>query len=218
MEMKHFTHQELMQMETRFRASFINSLGGFKSVALIGTKSKDGMTNLAIFNSFVHIGANPPYIGFISRPDSVDRHTLENLQDTSYYTINHLNESIFKAGHHTSARFRRDQSEFDETGLTPLYRSDFWAPFVAESHVQLGVKFIQAVTLEINGTLLVIGKIEHVYFPSGSMCTDGFLDLEKAGSIAGSGLDSYHATQRLDRLTYAKPDSIPQSVVIDYLD
>lgn len=218
MEKKHFTFDELMQLETRFRASLINSLGGFKSVALIGTKSASGQTNLAIFNSFVHIGANPPYIGFISRPDSVDRHTLENLQTTGYYTINHLNESIYKAGHQTSARFRREQSEFDETGLTAEYRSDFWAPFVAESNVQLGVKFIHDVPLEINGTLLVIGKIEHIYFPSGSLSVDGYLDLEKLGTVAGSGLDSYHTTQRLDRLTYAKPGVELQSVAIDYLE
>ena len=37
--MKHITDKELEQMEQRFRASFINSITGFKSVALIGTKN-----------------------------------------------------------------------------------------------------------------------------------------------------------------------------------
>jgi hypothetical protein len=38
------------------------------------------------------------------------------------------------------------------------------------------------------------------------LCPDGFVDIEKAGSIAGAGLDSYHTTKRLERLSYAKPN------------
>ena len=53
------THTELMGMEQRKRAHLINSVGGFKSVCLIGTVDKVGQTNLAIFSSIVHIGANP---------------------------------------------------------------------------------------------------------------------------------------------------------------
>ncbi len=35
---------------------------------------------------------------------------------------------------------------------------------------------------------------------------DGYLDLERIDLVTISGLDSYHVTQRLDRLSYAKPD------------
>ncbi|MFN6039875.1 MAG: flavin oxidoreductase, partial [Bacteroidota bacterium] len=76
---KEFNLQDILSFEQRYRATFINSIGGFKSVALIGTKNSSGQTNLAIFNSLVHIGANPPLLGFIVRPDSVERHTLENI-------------------------------------------------------------------------------------------------------------------------------------------
>lgn len=50
----------------------------------MGTVNKIGHTNLAIFNSVIHIGANPPLMGFISRPNSGERHTLENIQETKY--------------------------------------------------------------------------------------------------------------------------------------
>jgi hypothetical protein len=66
-------------METRYRASFVNSLGGFKSVVMIGSKNKKGQENLAIFNSLIHIGANPALCAFIVRPDVSPRHTLENI-------------------------------------------------------------------------------------------------------------------------------------------
>lgn len=203
---RYFSFVDLMGLEQRYRAAFVNSLSGFKSVALIGTTDSNKQTNLAIFNSFVHIGANPPYIGFISRPDSVDRHTLSNIMETGYYTINHINEEIFRQAHQTSARYPKDISEFDATHLTPDYKLGFKAPFVKESHIQLGVQFKERINITTNNTVLVIGQINQVYFPNDCLCSDGFLDIEKAKSITCSGLDSYHKTERLARLTYAKAD------------
>ncbi len=199
------TNTELMQMEQRERAHLINSVGGFKSVCLIGTVDEAGQTNLAIFNSIVHIGANPPLISFIMRPDSVERHTLSNILNVGYYTINHLNETIYKQAHQTSARYPKEVSEFDATGLTPEFKNDFKAPFVAESQIQLGIEFKERINLTINNTIMIIGEIKEIYFPTDCLLEDGYLDIEKAGTIACTGLDSYHLTQRLERLPYAKP-------------
>lgn len=52
---------------------------------------------------------------------------------------------------------------------------------------------------------MIIGEIKEMYFPTDCLQADGFLDIEKAGTIACSGLDSYHFTNRLERLPYAKP-------------
>lgn len=197
--------EEIMQLELRERAHFINSVGGFKSIGLIGTRDLKGQTNLAIFSSIVHIGANPPLISFIMRPDSVERHTLSNILSTGYYTINHVNESIFQKAHQTSARYPKDISEFEVTGLTSEYKNDFYAPFVQESAVQLGIQFKERIDLTINQTIMIIGQIEQVHFPKNCLHPDGYLDIEMAGTISCSGLDSYHKTQRIERLPYAKP-------------
>ncbi len=196
---------EIMEMELRKRAHLINSVGGFKSIGLIGTKDQNHQTNLAIFSSIVHIGANPPLISFIMRPDSVERHTLSNILETGFYTINHVNEAIYQKAHQTSARYAKDESEFDCTGLTCEYKDDFWAPFVQESAVQLGVEFKERIDLSINQTILIIGQIQQIYFPINCWQADGFLDLEMAGTVTCSGLDSYHVTRKLERLPYAKP-------------
>lgn len=201
-----------MEMNKSERTNLVNSIGGFKSVCLIGTKDKQGMTNLAVFNSIVHIGASPPLLGFVVRPDSVDRHTLSNILETGCYTINHLNETIFKKGHQTSARYPKEISEFNAVGLTENYKHDFFAPYVKESNIQLGVKFKERLDISINGTILIIGQIDHVYFPKNCLYEDAFLDLEKANTITCSGLDSYHKTNRLDRLSYAKPDKELKSI------
>lgn len=215
---RYFSFVDLMGLEQRYRAAFVNSLSGFKSVALIGTANSAKQTNLAIFNSLIHIGANPPYIGFISRPDSVDRHTLSNIMETGYYTINHINEDIFKQAHQTSARYPKDISEFDATHLTPDYKLGFKAPFVKESHIQLGVQFKERINITTNNTVLVIGQINQVYFPNDCLCNDGFLDIEKAKTITCSGLDSYHKTERLARLTYAKTDREVNTAKLGYIE
>lgn len=198
--------QQIESLEKQKRVHLINSLGGFKSVALVGTADKNKNSNLAIFNSFFHIGANPPLIGMIFRPSPPERDTLSNILETGFYTINHINETIYRQAHQTSARYDKDISEFDVTDLQSEYKNDFFAPFVAESHVQLGIAFKERIDISINNTIIIIGQIIHIHIPENCLLEDGFIDLEKANTITCSGLDSYHKTIQLDRLSYAKPD------------
>lgn len=202
---RHISSNAIMAMEKQERVHFINSLGGFKSVALVGTIDNKGKTNLAVFSSLIHIGANPALIALIFRPSPPERNTLSNIIETGFYTLNHINEKIYQQAHQTSARYEKEVSEFDETGLTPEYKNNFRAPFVKESLVQIGMAFREKIDITINNTIMVIGEIVEVYFPENCLCKDGFIDLEKANSITCSGLDSYHKTIQLDRLSYAKP-------------
>jgi flavin reductase (DIM6/NTAB) family NADH-FMN oxidoreductase RutF len=203
---KFITSKALNAMEKQFRVHLINSLGGFKSVSLVGTADENGNSNLAIFSSFFHVGANPPLVGLIFRPSPPVRDTLRNMIETGFYTINHINEKIYEQAHQTSARYEKGISEFEITGLTTEYKNDFFAPFVAESKVQLGIEFKEKLEISINNTTLIIGEIIQIYVPENCMYDDGFIDLEKANTITCSGLDSYHKTIQLDRLSYAKPD------------
>lgn len=199
-------------MEQRYRATFINSLGGFKSVSLVGTKNKAGKTNLAIFNSIFHLGANPPLVGMVVRPDSVERHSYENILETGFYTLNHLNQSIFINAHQTSARYKREESEFEKCKLTETYLNNFKAPYVKESSVKVGLLLRDTKRIELNDTIIVIGEIKQVHLEESIISPDGFIDLEAAGSITCSGLDSYHKTERMGRLSYAKPYTWPSFI------
>ena len=212
-KLNQISFDQIMNMEKQERVHFANSLGGFKSVGLIGTKNKSNQTNLAIVDSILHIGSNPPLFGIVFRPGVVERHTLENILETGFYTINHINEKIHKQAHQTSARYDRDCSEFDETGLIPEYKNGFLAPFVKESNVKLAMEFKEKVTLSINNTVLIIGEVKDVYFPENCLQKDGFLDIEKAASLTCSGLDSYHKTTRISRLSYAKANKEITSII-----
>jgi flavin reductase (DIM6/NTAB) family NADH-FMN oxidoreductase RutF len=159
---------------------------------------------LSIVSSVIHLGANPPLVGMIIRPHSVPRHTFENILQTGLYTINQVNQSIYEQAHQTSARYDKDESEFEATGLTPEYLSDFSAPFVKESRLKYSVKLVEHQHLAINGTEFVIGEIVDVYVDDDAVQTDGFIDLHTIDTVAISGLDCYYTGNKLARLPYAK--------------
>ena len=197
--------KNILDFAKHYRATFINSITGFKNASLIGTVSGKGTHNLAIFNSVIHVGANPPLMGFLMRPVSVERHTYTNIKETNYYTVNHINKEIFKQAHQTSASYEKEISEFEACVLTPEYTERTKAPYVKEAKVKIGLKFLEEQEIKSNGTIFIVGEIQEVIVPNDAVLTDGYVDIEKAGSITISGLDSYHEMERISRLSYAKP-------------
>jgi flavin reductase (DIM6/NTAB) family NADH-FMN oxidoreductase RutF len=206
------TNENILAFEKPYRTNFVNSVSGFKSANLIGTISKEGKTNLAIFSSVIHVGANPPALGFLMRPVSVERHTYTNIKETNHFTINHINKEIFKQAHQTSARYDKDVSEFDACGLTTEYSEIIKAPYVKESKIKIGLKFVEEQEIKFNGTVFIVGEIVELILPEEIISKDGYVDIEKAGTIAISGLDNYHATKLIARLAYAKPGVEPKEL------
>ena len=206
MSIKRIKADAFKQMERLYRARLVNSLSGFKSVNLLGTISESGITNLSVISSVFHLGANPALMGFIMRPITVTRDSYNNIMANGSFTFNHLNTAIFEQGHQTSARYPEEISEFVAVGLSPEFSDLVKAPYVKESQVKIGLKFLEKKDIELNGTLLIIGQVEEIFFPEDCLREDGYLDIEKAGTLAVSGLDGYHSTQMNCRLSYAKPD------------
>ena len=204
--MRKFTKDELFYMSKVPRLNLVNCLTGYKSANLIGTCSESGVSNLAIFSSVTHLGSEPALLGFILRPTTVPRDTYKNIKETGYFTLNHITEDMIDDAHHTSSSYEEGISEFEKTGLTPEYKDHFFAPYVAESKIQLGIEFKEKVPISVNNTTLIIGEIIQIYIPEDCLNEDGFVDIEKANSITCSGFDSYHKTVQLDRLSYAKPN------------
>jgi flavin reductase (DIM6/NTAB) family NADH-FMN oxidoreductase RutF len=204
--MKTITAADIAAMDKLARVQFATSLPGVKPVALIGTRSPDGLSNLAPFSSIVHFGSNPLILGMVSRPDVAERHTLSNLEATGVWTINHLHPAIFEAAHHCSARFPRETSEFAATGLTEHFEENFHAPFVLESRFRLGMEFVERIDIPLNGTTLILGKVVLVQVEESALAADGSVDLVGLETVASTALDTYFGISPLGRLSYAKPD------------
>jgi flavin reductase (DIM6/NTAB) family NADH-FMN oxidoreductase RutF len=212
--MQHFSIAEISEWDRFYRSNFINSLSGFKSVSLIGTTNVKGQPNLAIFSNIVHLGADPALVGFINRPLDAAPHTLSNIQAVGEYTINHISESFVEAAHQTSAKYTSGQDEFTETGLTAAYKGKCKAPFVAESKIQYGLQLIEVIPIKYNNTFLVIGTVKDVYLQKEIVQPDGFISIDKAGSITSLGIDAYYSATSLTRYEYAKPGKTPKKIIV----
>ncbi len=197
--------EEIAAFEQRYRATFVNSLAGFRQVVLVGTKSAEGITNLAIFNSLVHIGANPPLYGILNRPDSVQRDTLQNILETKEYTLNFVRATDYEKAHQTSARYDRDMSEFTEVGFEEEYIDGCSAPFVKEAVVKIAMKLEEIIPIPLNGTQLIVGSMVQVELNDDTVGQDGFVSLSEEEVLLCQGLDAYFVAAAVGRLPYAKP-------------
>jgi len=204
----HFTRKNINDLEKIKKINLINSCSGYKSANLIGTISKDGITNVAVFSSITHLGSNPPTLGFILRPTTVPRDTYKNILESGIFTINHIFEDIIEDAHHTSAKYEEAISEFDITTLEDEYYNDCIAPFVKGSPVQMEMKFIEEYHIKSNNVIHIIAEIKNLYVKDDILNEDGFLDLAKGKVAAINGLDAYAIADNNTRFNYQRPKKL----------
>lgn len=212
----HYTNEDIRNLDKVSRLNLINSITGIKPANLIATINKNGVENLAIFSSVVHLGSNPALIGFITRPvDVVPKDTYANILETSYYTINHINVDQIERAHYTSAKFDASISEFETCDFTPEYKFDFKAPFVKESTCQIGLELKEIVPIKINGTTLVIGEVQHVNVLDDALSKDLQINLEAAGTTGISGLNRYYSLKYMKEFPFARVEALPDFLATD---
>ena len=192
------------------RLNLINSVSGVKSANLIGTKSLQDQTNLAIFSSVTHLGSNPALLGFVLRPDKeVRRHSYENIISTQFFTINSIDASFIEKAHYTSVKFSADESEFEKCKLEAQYLNDFGAPYVKESKLKMGLQLQEIVDIKINSCKLIIGSIEHLHFDDQALEENGQINLQKLNTVGIGGLNSYYALDQIGQFPYARKSDLP---------
>ena len=199
----HFSKQDILNTSKINRLNLINSITGIKPANLIGTISKDGYTNLAIFSSVIHLGSSPALIGFITRPNKkVRRDTLNNILETNYYTINHVHQNFIEQSHKTSGKYSKDVSEFDVCNLTEHYLFDFPVPFVKESKIKMGLKLQNIIDIPDNQTKLTIGLIEHIFIDDIALEENGDINLQVVNDVGIGGLNNYYKLEKIAHHPY----------------
>ncbi|KAL2136597.1 hypothetical protein VTI74DRAFT_2902 [Chaetomium olivicolor] len=96
-----------------------------RPIAFLSTRSADGrVTNLAPFSYFQLIGHDPPLfiVGFASALDAARaKDSLRNLHERRECVINIVSEAFVEAANSTSVNAPYGVSEWDVSGLTPVY-------------------------------------------------------------------------------------------------
>ena len=201
----HFNEEEIENLEKIYRVNLINSCSGYKAANLIGTVSEKN-NNLAIFSSLVHLGSNPPLLGFFLRPtEIVPRHTYLNIKENQYYTINSVEKEFAEKAHHTSAKYDKSISEFEIVDLEPEFLNKFPSPYVKSSSIKIGMKFVEELKISYNKSRLIVGKIVELHVNDDMIDKDGFLNLYKAEVATISGCDGYSYPKKNSRKGYQKP-------------
>ena len=203
--MQYFSKETIDALAIRYKNNLINSISGYKSANLIGTKGNAGNTNLAVFNSVIHLGSNPALLGFILRPTTVPRHSYQNMKETEVFTINHISKDQIEDAHHTSAKYPENISEFDQTNLKEEYKADCFAPFIKDAPVQIACRYVNDYLIKENDTLLVVGAVEHIFVKDEMLLEDGYVQLDKGEVVTVNGIDGYALPQLLARFPYARP-------------
>ncbi len=203
--MINFNKKEIQELNHLEKINLINSATGYKSANLIGTRSLDGKSNLAIFSSVTHFGSSPAVFGFVLRPTTVPRNTYKNIKETGAFTLN----PVFKEGiidaHHTSAKYPEGVSEFEKTSFEEEFK-DYWiAPFVKDAPIQIAMKYLEEHHIKVNGTILVLAEIEKLYIREDLLTKDKFIDLSKGEIATINGLDAYAVPEGNIRFSYQRP-------------
>ncbi|MDA7803857.1 flavin reductase family protein [Crocinitomix sp.] len=202
--------EEIEQLDRKYRLNLINSISGIKPANLVGTRSLNKEDNVAIFSSVVHLGSNPAQLGLIMRPQSdIPRDTFLNIEESGYYTINHIAATFIKKAHYTSAKLNRGESEFERMKIEKEFIADFHAPFVKESSIKMGMKHMESIPLP-NGCSFVIGSVELLVLPDEIINELGQLDLEAAMGVGISGLNTYYGMTKIDHFPYVRATEIPE--------
>lgn len=210
--MAFFNRKKIDNLDKIFRINLINSCSGFKSANLLGSISTDGISNVAVFSSVIHLGSNPPTLGFILRPTTVPRNTHKNIKETGIFTINHIWEEIIDDAHHTSAKYPEEVSEFDVTNLEEEFKGEFKAPFVKNAPVQMSMKFIEEIYVPSNDVMLIVAQIEELYINDALLHEDGLINLSKGNIATINGLDTYAIPKFKKQLSYQRPKNLEKSV------
>lgn len=203
--MEHVTAQDLQKMDKIIRKNLVNSATGYKSANFLATKSTTGIPNVAVFNSVFHLGSQPALLGIVLRTQTAPKDSYENIRETGYFTLNHLQENMIGQAHEMILQQKQQPSAFDIRGLEQEYLDDFYAPYVKQSSIKLGCKYVNETPIKENGALILIAGIEHIYFEAGIEMPDGWLRLDDAGSVVINGLDGYALPSLLERFHYARP-------------
>jgi hypothetical protein len=67
----------------------------------------------------------------------------------------------------------------------------------------------EIIPIKLNGTFLVIGKIQSILLKDELLLPDGYINLQTAETVCSNGLDGYYSTNTLGRYNYAKPGQNP---------
>jgi len=139
-----------------------------RPIGWVSTWNENGVANCAPFSFFNCISEDPPLciLSFNLRKDGAQKHTLKNIHRTGEYVVNLVDESTASAMHLSSYEIPETESEFAQTGLTPVPAKVVQHPRIAEAAACFECKIERSISYGPEREL-VIGEILLVHAREG---------------------------------------------------
>ncbi len=135
-----------------------------RPIGWIGTRSPDGVANVAPYSFFNGVSSMPPVVYFSAATvGGTRKDSLVNAEASGEFTVNIVSFSTVEAMNQSAANLPADQSEFDAAGLTVRPSVLVEAPGVAEAKAILECRVVgtHAFGTEEAGYVMVLGEVVH---------------------------------------------------------
>ena len=190
-----------------------------RPIAMVSTRSPEGVANIAPMSYYLPITGDPMLLGITMglREDGQLKHTYANAMASGDFVVNVTTE-VFRDRIETVAMEAPSEvDEFELAGWTPVPATKVTSPAIGEALARLECKVRRVVDLGTTGlpfgeVHLVIGEVVWVAYDS-AVCDDrGRIDPLRLGPIGRLGLRSFLRT--VDDGAYFLP-RIPWSEFVD---
>ncbi len=130
-----------------------------RPVAWTGTRSAQGVDNLAPFSYFMGVSSRPPGLAIsVARGrGGALKDTARNILETGAFTVSMTSRDLAEPMNATSAELPPEASEFETAGLTPVDGLRVAAPWPREARASMECRLWQ--TLDLGSTHLFVGEI-----------------------------------------------------------
>lgn len=169
-------------------------IGGIapRPIAWAGTRSKDGIDNLAPFSFYNVFSSTPPIVGFSPSPrlNGENKDTLQNIIDGKCFTLSCVSHQLVKQMSKSSAPLDPDENEFEYAELEMAEAKNINAPYVKSALLVFECELQQIISFgdQQGSGNLILGQIKYVNIDD-SIYQDGYVDFEKldpVGRLAGN--------------------------------
>ena len=166
-----------------------------RPIAWAGTRSREGVDNLAPFSYFMGVGSKPPSLAIsVSKARTPDgelrlKDTARNILATGAFTVSLVAAPDGPAMVRTSLDWPADHSEFDAAGLVALPATRVAACYPSVARAVMECQLLHQ--LDLGGTTLLVGEILLFRYADGVLGADGLPQVQALDPLARLGGTTY---------------------------
>ncbi len=172
-----------------------------RPIALVTTKGKSGVINVAPFSYFNIVTAEPARLQIVVGRDKKTgdyKDTAKNIIDTKSFVVQAVTEANLGDANRSAARLPHTKSELDITSFTPV-ETGFPVPYLKESPVAFECELDRQISFESSD--MFIGRVVGIYVDE-TVFNEGKFAIEKAkfvGRLSGNRYTTIGDVMKLER-------------------